>query len=111
MYDYNVMNLIDISHSCIFFSALLVDSYAKSCHAEQKEQLKLIYRKFKEEVNQHMQECRGTVEGMEAQDIEFRGLMEKQSMTTSSSLEMLLFSVFVVSVVILVVMPTHDKHK
>ncbi|XP_058201939.1 meiosis-specific protein ASY3 isoform X2 [Rhododendron vialii] len=45
---------------------------------EQKEKLKLIYQKFKAEVNQHMQECRSTVEGMEAQEIEFRGLMEKQ---------------------------------
>ncbi|KAE9451933.1 hypothetical protein C3L33_16155, partial [Rhododendron williamsianum] len=53
---------------------------------EQKEKLKLIYQKFKAEVNQHMQECRSTVEGMEAQEIELRGLMEKQSMTTSSSL-------------------------
>lgn len=56
----------------------------KVYYAEQKEKQKLMYQKFKAEVDQHMQEFRSIVEGLEAQEIEFRGLMKKQSMATSS---------------------------
>lgn len=49
-------------------------------HAEQQEQLKLMYEKFKEQVNQHLQDCRSTFEGLEAEESEFRGNAEKQSM-------------------------------
>ncbi|GMH09895.1 hypothetical protein Nepgr_011736 [Nepenthes gracilis] len=46
---------------------------------EQQEQLKLIHEKFKEEINQHLQDCKTTVEGLEAQQIEMRGAIERQS--------------------------------
>ncbi|KAA8542982.1 hypothetical protein F0562_021523 [Nyssa sinensis] len=45
---------------------------------EQQEQLKLIHEKFKEEVNQHIRDCRSTLEGLEAHRVEFKGAGEKQ---------------------------------
>ncbi|KAF3436619.1 hypothetical protein FNV43_RR23711 [Rhamnella rubrinervis] len=45
---------------------------------EQQEQLKLIYEKFKDQVNQHLQDCRSTFEGLEAEQLEFKGNVEKQ---------------------------------
>ena len=59
-------------------------------HAEQQEQLELVYRKFEAELNRHLQECRSTVEGMEEHELEFRGILEKQSMTLSLSCSILI---------------------
>lgn len=67
-----------------FFTLYFWNLKAKVYYAEQKEKQKLMYQKFKAEVDQHMQEFRSIVEGLEAQEIEFRGLMKKQSMATSS---------------------------
>lgn len=51
---------------------------------EQQEQLKLIHEKFKEEVNQHIQECRSTFEAIEEDQLEIKGTVEKQSMSDVS---------------------------
>ncbi|XP_024980926.1 meiosis-specific protein ASY3 [Cynara cardunculus var. scolymus] len=48
---------------------------------EQQEQLKLIYEKFKEEVDRHLENCRSAVEGLEAHHIEVRGMVEKQRLS------------------------------
>ncbi|XP_062145097.1 meiosis-specific protein ASY3 isoform X2 [Alnus glutinosa] len=45
---------------------------------EQQKQLKLIHEKFKEDINQYLQDCRSTLEGMEAHHIELKGTVEKQ---------------------------------
>ncbi|CAI8603626.1 unnamed protein product [Vicia faba] len=45
---------------------------------DQQKQLRLIYDRFKEEVNLHMQGCRSTVEDLEADQIEIKGALEKQ---------------------------------
>ncbi|BBG98538.1 hypothetical protein Prudu_007963 [Prunus dulcis] len=45
---------------------------------EQQEHLKVIYDKFKEQVNQHLQDCRSTLEGLEVYQTEFKGTVEKQ---------------------------------
>ena len=44
--------------------------------------MKLIHEKFKEDINQHLQDFRTMLEGLEAHQIEFKGTMEKQSMET-----------------------------
>lgn len=49
-------------------------------NVDQQKQLRLIYNRFKEEVNQHLQDCRSTVEDLEADQIEIKRAMEKQSM-------------------------------
>ena len=49
---------------------------------EQKEQLKLILEKFKEDIHHHLLDCSSILEGMEAHQIELKGIMKKQSMTT-----------------------------
>ncbi|XP_004495853.1 meiosis-specific protein ASY3 [Cicer arietinum] len=45
---------------------------------DQQKQLRLIYDRFKEEVNLHLQDCRSTVEDLEADQIEIKGALEKQ---------------------------------
>ncbi|KAJ1425588.1 Myc-type, basic helix-loop-helix [Sesbania bispinosa] len=45
---------------------------------EQQKELRLIYDRFKEEVNLHLQDCRSTVEDLEADQIEIKGALEKQ---------------------------------
>ncbi|KAL6225603.1 hypothetical protein ACLB2K_004452 [Fragaria x ananassa] len=45
---------------------------------EQQGQLKVICDKFKEQVNQHLQDCRSTIEGLEVYQTEFKGTVEKQ---------------------------------
>ncbi|KAJ1397986.1 hypothetical protein SESBI_31467 [Sesbania bispinosa] len=45
---------------------------------EQQKELGLIYDRFKEEVNLHLQDCRSTVEDLEADQIEIKGALEKQ---------------------------------
>ncbi|ONI14670.1 hypothetical protein PRUPE_3G001600 [Prunus persica] len=45
---------------------------------EQQEHLKVIYDKFKEQVNQHLQDCRSTFEGLDVYQTEFKGTVEKQ---------------------------------
>ncbi|RZB41502.1 Meiosis-specific protein ASY3, partial [Glycine soja] len=47
-------------------------------NVDQQKQLRLIYNRFKEEVNQHLQDCRSTVEDLEADRIEIKRTMEKQ---------------------------------
>ncbi|CAK8572646.1 unnamed protein product [Lathyrus sativus] len=45
---------------------------------DQQKQLRLIYDRFREEVNLHMQGCRSTAEDLEADQIEIKGALEKQ---------------------------------
>ncbi|KAK1293973.1 hypothetical protein QJS10_CPA16g01790 [Acorus calamus] len=45
---------------------------------EQQERLKLIHDKFREEVNQHHQVCRKTIEELEAHQMELKGTAERQ---------------------------------
>ncbi|CAL0316518.1 unnamed protein product [Lupinus luteus] len=45
---------------------------------DQQKQLRLIYDKFKEEINLHIQDCRSTVEGLHADQREIKGALEKQ---------------------------------
>ncbi|PON43245.1 asynaptic protein [Parasponia andersonii] len=45
---------------------------------EQEEQLQSIYEKFKEQINQHLLDCRSTFEGLEADQLEFKGTIEKR---------------------------------
>ncbi|KAG6749725.1 hypothetical protein POTOM_046792 [Populus tomentosa] len=48
---------------------------------EQQEQLKLIHDKFKQDIYQHLQDCKITLEGLELhQNIDFKGTVKKQSM-------------------------------
>ncbi|CAK7348552.1 unnamed protein product [Dovyalis caffra] len=47
---------------------------------EQQEQLKLINDKFKQDIYQHLQECKITLEGLELHQIDFKGTVKKQSM-------------------------------
>lgn len=49
-------------------------------NAGHQKQLRLIHEKFKEEVNLHLKDCRGTVESLEADQMEIKGVLEKQSM-------------------------------
>ncbi|GKB32740.1 meiosis-specific protein ASY3 [Tanacetum coccineum] len=44
---------------------------------EQQEQLKGIYEKFKEEVDQHLEKCRRTLEGLD--QVQVKGMVEKQN--------------------------------
>ncbi|CAK9145293.1 unnamed protein product [Ilex paraguariensis] len=45
---------------------------------EQQKQLKAMHERFKEEVNQHLQDCMSTLEGLEAQHIDCKGTVKKQ---------------------------------
>ncbi|XVF33007.1 hypothetical protein REPUB_Repub17cG0131300 [Reevesia pubescens] len=45
---------------------------------EQQEQLKLIFEKFKEDIRHHLLDCSSILEGMEAHQIELKGIMKKQ---------------------------------
>ncbi|KAK1319402.1 hypothetical protein QJS10_CPB04g01135 [Acorus calamus] len=45
---------------------------------EQQERLKLIHDKFREEVNQHLQVCRKTIEELEAHQMELKGTADRQ---------------------------------
>ncbi|RZC48830.1 hypothetical protein C5167_017249 [Papaver somniferum] len=46
---------------------------------EQQERLKLIQDKFKEEINQHIQDCKNTLDDLEAYQIELKENAEKQN--------------------------------
>ncbi|GKB76952.1 START-like domain-containing protein [Tanacetum coccineum] len=48
---------------------------------EQQEQLKGIYEKFKEEVDQHLEKCRRTLEGLETHQVQVKGMVEKQKVS------------------------------
>uniref|UniRef100_A0A1D1XWQ6 Meiosis-specific protein ASY3-like coiled-coil domain-containing protein n=1 Tax=Anthurium amnicola TaxID=1678845 RepID=A0A1D1XWQ6_9ARAE len=50
----------------------------ESTFLEQQEKLKAIHEKFKEEVNQHLVDCRGTLEELEAYQEELKGNVERQ---------------------------------
>ncbi|CAL5437692.1 unnamed protein product [Camellia sinensis] len=56
---------------------------------EQQEQLKFIYQKFKAEVNRHLEECKSTVEGLDTQERELRGVVEKQKTSQRKLLKQL----------------------
>lgn len=45
---------------------------------EQQEHLKIVQQKFKEEICQYLQDCKGALDGLETQHIELRGAIEKQ---------------------------------
>ncbi|RDX67746.1 Meiosis-specific protein ASY3, partial [Mucuna pruriens] len=45
---------------------------------DQQKQLRLIYNRFKEEINLHLQDCRSTVEDLEADQIEIKRATERQ---------------------------------
>ncbi|KAH9622268.1 hypothetical protein KSS87_001368 [Heliosperma pusillum] len=45
---------------------------------EQQERLKVIHEKFIEEIQMYLQDCRGAVEGLEAQHVELKGAIEAQ---------------------------------
>ncbi|XP_050370017.1 meiosis-specific protein ASY3 [Argentina anserina] len=45
---------------------------------EQQGQLKVICDKFKEQINQHLQDCKSTFEGLDVYQTEFKGTVEKQ---------------------------------
>ncbi|KAF9688051.1 hypothetical protein SADUNF_Sadunf02G0156700 [Salix dunnii] len=47
---------------------------------EKQEELKLIHDKFKQDLYQHLQECKITLEGLELQQIDFKGTVKKQRM-------------------------------
>ncbi|MBA0674823.1 hypothetical protein Goari_016397 [Gossypium aridum] len=47
---------------------------------EQQEQLKLILQNFKEDIHHYLLDCNSILEGMEAHQIELKGIMKKQSM-------------------------------
>ncbi|XP_038902844.1 meiosis-specific protein ASY3 isoform X2 [Benincasa hispida] len=53
---------------------------------EQQQQLNRINKKFKEEVNQHLQDCRNSLQELEAQQIEFKGIMEKKKASHRNNL-------------------------
>ncbi|XP_023512092.1 meiosis-specific protein ASY3 [Cucurbita pepo subsp. pepo] len=53
---------------------------------EQQQQLTRINKKFKEEVNQHLQDCRNSLQELEAQQIEFKGTMEKKKASHRNNL-------------------------
>ncbi|CAH9069578.1 unnamed protein product [Cuscuta epithymum] len=48
---------------------------------EQQEQLNGIYEKFKEELNQHLQGCRSTLEHLEEHETELKAAIEKQKVS------------------------------
>lgn len=66
-------------------SYLFSPSLLPNKHVDQQKKLRLIYDKFKEEVNLHLQDCRSTVEDLEADQIETKGALEKQSMRISTT--------------------------
>ncbi|XP_065859899.1 meiosis-specific protein ASY3 isoform X2 [Euphorbia lathyris] len=45
---------------------------------EQQDKLKLIYDKFKEDIHQHLQDCKSTVKELEVHHVELKGTMKKQ---------------------------------
>ncbi|XP_011040068.1 PREDICTED: uncharacterized protein LOC105136427 isoform X1 [Populus euphratica] len=45
---------------------------------EQQEQLNLIHDKFKQDIYQHLQDCKITLEGLELHQIDFKGTVKKQ---------------------------------
>ena len=71
------------------FSPVILEALmgVSSSFTEQQEQLKLIHEKFKDEINQHMQDCRGSIEGLEVHQIELQRNLERQSKTISLSCE------------------------
>jgi hypothetical protein len=82
--------------SCFFpiFSFLLFSlSIPLNKNVDQQKQLRLIYDRFKEEVNLHLQDCRSTVEDLEADQIEIKGTLEKHSMKIYVSVFISLFCI------------------
>ncbi|KAK9067748.1 hypothetical protein SSX86_011859 [Deinandra increscens subsp. villosa] len=52
--------------------------HVENKYQEQQEQLKHIYEKFKEDVDQHLEKCKNTLEGLEAHQIQVSRMVEKQ---------------------------------
>ena len=63
----------------ILLHTFLLSFLTHEINAEQQEQLKGIYEKFKEEVDQHLEKCRRTLEGLETHQVQVKGMVEKQS--------------------------------
>nr|XP_043636888.1 meiosis-specific protein ASY3 [Erigeron canadensis] len=55
--------------------------HTENQYKEQQEQLKQIFEKFKEEVDQHLSKCQTTLEGLEAHQVQVRGMVEKQRLS------------------------------
>jgi hypothetical protein len=72
------MTFVDVFS--IFSFLLFSPSVPLNKNVDQQKQLRLIYDRFKEEVNLHLQDCRSTVEDLEADQIEIKGTLEKHSM-------------------------------
>ncbi|XP_071713965.1 meiosis-specific protein ASY3-like [Rutidosis leptorrhynchoides] len=54
--------------------------HTENQYQEQQEQLKRIYEKFKE-AERHLEKCQSTLEGLEAHQIQVRGVVEKQRLS------------------------------
>lgn len=76
------LNRSFLSYVFSFFFILFLTFSSFNKNVDQQKQLGLIYDRFKEEVNLHLKDCRSTVEDLEADQIEIKGALEKQSMKT-----------------------------
>ncbi|KAI3805859.1 hypothetical protein L1987_21746 [Smallanthus sonchifolius] len=56
-------------------------THPENQYQEQQEQLKHIYEKFKEDVDQHLEKCKNTLEGLEAHQIQVSRMVEKQRLS------------------------------
>ncbi|KAL8262250.1 hypothetical protein R6Q59_026299 [Mikania micrantha] len=56
-------------------------THAENQYQEQQEQLKHIYEKFKEEVDQQLEKCKNALEGLEAHQIQVGRMVEKQRLS------------------------------
>ncbi|KAC9547197.1 hypothetical protein E3N88_45648 [Mikania micrantha] len=56
-------------------------THAENQYQEQQEQLKHIYEKFKEEVDQQLEKCKTALEGLEAHQIQVGRMAEKQRLS------------------------------
>lgn len=52
--------------------------------AEKQQHLNAIYETFKEDVTRHLQDCKSTLESLEAHEVEVKATVEKRSMMRSS---------------------------
>lgn len=60
-----------------FYSWIIIEGIGD---AEQQEQLHDIYKRFKEEIDQHLVDYKSLIEDLEEHKIELKGTMNKQSM-------------------------------
>ncbi|GFP93640.1 hypothetical protein PHJA_001508400 [Phtheirospermum japonicum] len=69
-----------------FLLESILDALVNICLAEQQEQLLGIYKKFKEEVDQHLQNYGGIIEDLEEHEIELKRCVERQRAAYKKSL-------------------------